>query len=169
MATKYIHSRHRRFSLAERHLRELRNEFPRKIVSISYRHNAEGKPSGRGTFYRFAIKDKKKKKKNVAWLLSFSYTPEAKGNKRTVSADLIVPAPANATKSEVIRRAEDLAFADFTKTWLLWLLANADDQDITVSRAEKGVKVPRRILVRSADREGKPIYDEKDEGSDSDE
>jgi hypothetical protein len=141
--------------------RRSRNEFQRRKRTRPVQRQAARKTR--------KVQRKKSRPPKVAYLLTFDYTPV--DGKPSITADLIVPDKPRASKEHVIAEAERLSFKDFSKSWLVWLLANADDSDITVSKSFKWAFGKYRIIVRSAYREnGKTIYEEgADENSDESE
>lgn len=148
---------------------KVRSRVSSKRKTAARRRQLQRKPNFRRVPVRRGRRRPSRRKKRrtqrkprlVAFLLSFRY-PGSKG--KQIDADLIVPAKPGASKNDVIEIAEQAGFTDHTKSWLIVLLSNADDEDITVSRA-RNVKVPKKIIVRSATRGGHEIYSDESEDS----
>jgi hypothetical protein len=166
VATKVIIGQHRSAALAERHRADLQREFPRAIVRITSRFGSDGQASDHGHFFRFSVTTKPKRKKRIAYLVSFSYQPVQKGSKKLIQADLIVGGKPGMPKDAVIKMVEDIAFKEgFTKgkfTWLHDILAATEDENIRVDPAPKE-RAPKKIKIRSVKRGGSEIFEDEDD------
>lgn len=173
------HARHKRFDLAERHLRELQREHPKSKVRIIARDNAQGSSSNRGHFYTFRVSEthaRRRRKKRaprksnqLAFLLSFSYTPAMRrshgGNKAKLRADFIVAGNSAYRKRDSVE-VFTLLIPKVIKElperhkWLAVLaeqVIGSERAEID-SSIEPKTKPPKKAKIRSAYRAGQLLY-----------